>query len=270
VSIKRDDLKVIFVHSDIDDLGLSIYEFRIYAHIARRAGDGECFPSILAIAKHCRISEDTVRETIQHLIAYKLISREDRPGTSPLYRLTSSKEWARDLVGTFESKSTVRKRNQKQLPPPGLGDGLFTPPGLREGYGIEGGHPSGIEGGHPSGIEGDEVHPIKLIQSKVIQGTPKSSFHTEFIAGWDKKFSEMFGCKYRFNGRDGKAVKELKKLNMPAEDLLAIADYAWENFKSDRFYGPHSKTVYGFLANFNHFQTEASQVTNSNRFGLPE
>jgi DNA-binding transcriptional ArsR family regulator len=113
--------------------------------------------------------------------------------------------------------------------------------------------------------------PTSTIEKKEDSPSEKSSpFHTEFIAGWDKKFSEMFGCKYRFNGRDGKAVKELKKLNMTAEDLLAIAEYAWENFKADRFYGPHSKTVYGFLANFNHFQTEAAQAPSVNRFGLPE
>lgn len=263
MSIHRDDLKkvnVIFVHSDIDDLGLSIYEFRIYAHIARRAGDGDCFPSIDSIANHCKCSVDTSRETVQRLIAYGLISRQDRPGNSSLYRLTSVKEWNRELVGTLESKSTIRKRAKKQATPTGLGEGSNTPLGLGEGYGIGGGDPSGIRGGDPSGIRGDEVHPLKGIHSKVIQSNPESSFAVEFRNGWSERFERRFGFKYAFaGGKDGSAVKALSRLNMPAEELLEIAKKAWDHPKP--FFAGISQTIVGFNSRINELRVAAKSGT---------
>jgi hypothetical protein len=262
VSIQREDLRkvnVIFVHSDIDDLGLSLYEFRIYAHIARRAGDGECFPSISAIAKHCKCSEDTARETIQHLINYKLISREDRPGTSPLYRLTSSKEWNRELVGTFESKRNTRRRAPKTDTPPDIGEGLFTPPDIGEGCGHGGGHPSGHRGGHPSGHRGEEVHPIKLIQSEVIQDSPKATFHAQFIDIWCRRFQEKFGFKYLFQrDKDGKAVKNLSSAGEDPKTLVDIAERGWF-LKENNFLQDQSRTICGFASKINEIRTATTK-----------
>lgn len=44
----------IFIHSEIDDMALSVNAFRVYAHLARRAGqDNDAWPSYRKIGLHC-------------------------------------------------------------------------------------------------------------------------------------------------------------------------------------------------------------------------
>lgn len=48
------ELMPIFIHSDIDDLGLSVNAFRLYAHLARRAGvTNFAWPSYASMGEHC-------------------------------------------------------------------------------------------------------------------------------------------------------------------------------------------------------------------------
>jgi len=51
----RDDRKVpIFIHSELDDLGLTPEAFRVYCHLVRRAGNkGQAFPKISTIGAKC-------------------------------------------------------------------------------------------------------------------------------------------------------------------------------------------------------------------------
>lgn len=66
----------VFVHSSLDDLGLSPQEFRVYGHLARRAGRGVAFPAIASIAETCRIHPQTARRAVATLIKRGLITRE--------------------------------------------------------------------------------------------------------------------------------------------------------------------------------------------------
>ena len=47
----QSEMNVLFVDSAVDDYPLSAEEFRIYAHIARRAGLGEAWPEY---RHHCQ------------------------------------------------------------------------------------------------------------------------------------------------------------------------------------------------------------------------
>lgn len=45
----------------IDDYPLSVFAYRLYGHIVRRAGEhGSCFESVRNMAKHCRVSIGTI------------------------------------------------------------------------------------------------------------------------------------------------------------------------------------------------------------------
>lgn len=93
----------IFVHSEIDDLGLTTNAFRVYGHLARRAGrDNIAWPSYSTIGEHCfrasypKAKEATLRrramEAVRELQEYGLIEvqhrhRGDQGHTSNAYRL---------------------------------------------------------------------------------------------------------------------------------------------------------------------------------------
>lgn len=91
---------VIFVHSEIDDLGLDPFEFRVYAHLARRAGSGSAWPSHEAIADATKISRVKVIACLTSLEALGLIEVTRRTGTSNTYTLTKKSAW-----GVFTRKT---------------------------------------------------------------------------------------------------------------------------------------------------------------------
>lgn len=76
----------IFIHRNIDDYGMSPNTFRVYAHLARRAGQGEAWPSYQSIGDHCFSmvweNPSTRRrraiEAINELVATGLVVKEER------------------------------------------------------------------------------------------------------------------------------------------------------------------------------------------------
>ena len=89
----RTDFNLVFIHSRLDDYGLSPQQFRVYAHLARRAGSGAAWPAVATIAANCQLHPKTVRRALRVLVKHRLIRREDRPGDTALYRLTPASEW---------------------------------------------------------------------------------------------------------------------------------------------------------------------------------
>ena len=57
----------LFVRREIDDYGLDPYEFRIYARITRRAGNGEAWESLANMASACPMSLSRARLALQIL-----------------------------------------------------------------------------------------------------------------------------------------------------------------------------------------------------------
>jgi hypothetical protein len=91
----------IFVHSSLDDLGLSATEFRVFCHLARRgAKDEYCRPGHESIAKICKLEIKTVRKALASLEQRGLIRVESRPGETNVYVLMPPDAWRSDENAT--------------------------------------------------------------------------------------------------------------------------------------------------------------------------
>lgn len=157
----RQDLSesnLIFIHSELDDLGLSVHAFRICGHLARRAGKHakSAWPSIASMARVCRMHEDSVSRALTELIHRKVIVRETRKGRSSLYILTPPSLWNKVQEMSQECSST----------PPKIGDTRKEGVPPKVGY-----HPPESKGYHPPENEGYEGNPKKVIQ----EGLPGGS-----------------------------------------------------------------------------------------------
>jgi hypothetical protein len=63
----------------IDDMELSVYAFRLYAHLKRRAGDdGVCYEGTRGIAAACRMSVGQVTKAKAELVAAGVIERSSK------------------------------------------------------------------------------------------------------------------------------------------------------------------------------------------------
>ena len=108
------EMNVIFVHSSVDDYPLTPYEFRVYGKIARRAGQGEGWPSVEQVAQECLMSEDTARQALQNLVTFGMLSRREVPGKRARYRLTRPSTWAtREAVGALHAEQADRGRAKR-------------------------------------------------------------------------------------------------------------------------------------------------------------
>jgi Helix-turn-helix domain len=91
----------IFVHSSLDDLGLSATEFRVFCHLARRgAKDEYCRPGHESIAKICKLEIKTVRKALASLEQRGMIRVESRPGETNVYVLMPPNAWRSDDIAT--------------------------------------------------------------------------------------------------------------------------------------------------------------------------
>jgi hypothetical protein len=113
----------LFVGSSVDDAGLDVYEFRVYAHLVRRAGgpEGTATCGFTDICRTCRISRDRAHEAIHSLHARGVIriekfrdakKNQDRNG----YAITDRREWCpappRTVrIANGENEGTVRIAN---------------------------------------------------------------------------------------------------------------------------------------------------------------
>jgi hypothetical protein len=100
----QDEFNVLFVRKEIDDYGLAANEFRLYAHLARRAGDEGAWPSVESMARYCRLSVNTIRRCLRRLKEQNLIHATERPGFTTLYRLTSRRQWKSSAFQIHPSK----------------------------------------------------------------------------------------------------------------------------------------------------------------------
>jgi len=92
----RDDRKLpVFIHSEIDDSGLDVYERAVYLTLSRRAGScGEHWESVANMAARLGIGTTKAREVLRALEAYGLIEREERTGDTSIYTLTDPSAWS--------------------------------------------------------------------------------------------------------------------------------------------------------------------------------
>lgn len=114
------EMNVIFVHSALDDAGLLASDFRVYCHLARRAGtNGAAYPKAESIAETCKMTKDTVWAALKRLEARNMLRRERRFCTSNSYTLTKQSEW----IAAPEDKPTEEEQNKDQNKPIGGKEG---------------------------------------------------------------------------------------------------------------------------------------------------
>lgn len=91
----KHELPVVFVHSVLDELGLSAAEFRLYCHLARRADNSTrvAYAAHDSMASVCRLDIKTVRRALQALVERGMITVERRPGYPNCYRLAPRSYW---------------------------------------------------------------------------------------------------------------------------------------------------------------------------------
>lgn len=100
--------RIIFVHSKLDEYGLDPYEFRLYAHIARR---GTCFASLQKTAGICGISIRRMQYAFKVLCEANMISKTSRGGRTSVYKLTAPSEWK-----DKKELAVIRERLKKGKP----------------------------------------------------------------------------------------------------------------------------------------------------------
>ena len=102
-----------FIPSFLDEFGLDPFEFRLYSHIARRAGNGgKCWEKIDGIAVVCRMERKTAYRAFQFLEDHKLISVERRLGKTSIITLNHQSEWipvGQEVESSRPSASTCPK-----------------------------------------------------------------------------------------------------------------------------------------------------------------
>lgn len=89
-------MNAIFIHSSLDDAGLSIYAFRVYAHLARRANQsGKAWPGVQSMADKCGMSKNTARAAINELVERGMIIIMSSGGGRETnnYLLTAPADW---------------------------------------------------------------------------------------------------------------------------------------------------------------------------------
>jgi len=82
-----------FIPSFLDDFRLDPMAFRLYAHIARRAGSGICWESIDRMAEVCQMNRKTAYKSFDILKSQNMILVEKRKGQTSLITLTNHTVW---------------------------------------------------------------------------------------------------------------------------------------------------------------------------------
>jgi len=95
------DFDVIFIHSALDDADLSVYAFRLYARIARRASPrGQCYESQPNMAQSCNMTRKRLKKALDELTERNMVRVTKRPGETSVITLTRQDEWADSGKGT--------------------------------------------------------------------------------------------------------------------------------------------------------------------------
>jgi len=82
-----------FIPSFLDDFRLDPMAFRLYAHIARRAGSGICWESIDRMAEVCQMNRKTAYKSFEILKSQNMILVEKRKGKTSIITLTNHIVW---------------------------------------------------------------------------------------------------------------------------------------------------------------------------------
>jgi len=93
----------------VDDLGLTVYAYRLYGHLRRVAGEtGACWQSTATLAKTCRMSQGSVSKHKQELVDVGLIKIEVRHNDKGQYHhITITDIWRKNSMLYADSPDEV-------------------------------------------------------------------------------------------------------------------------------------------------------------------
>ncbi len=112
--IRQDEINVIFVRSELDDARLTAYEFRVYAHIARRSN---CYASLESMADICQMSQAQIKRVMTSLKQKGMIDVISRPGSTNLISITPPRAWSEDTWRQIEvSRKALAGGVRKEAP----------------------------------------------------------------------------------------------------------------------------------------------------------
>lgn len=92
-----------------------------------------------------------------------------------------------------------------------------------------------------------------------VAGEPKDPRHHEITSQWGERFKRACGVAYSFDGKDAATLKRfLAGRKDTAEEILAIAERAWERSRSDRFakFSKQAGKIHGFCTHFSDIALE--------------
>jgi hypothetical protein len=128
----RDDLPF-QIHHELDDVPLSVWAFRVYAHLVRRAGkDGKIFPSYQSIGEACfratygpsanpKSLRNKAMIAMKELITVGLVLKAERTrkgskeSDTNIYQLTPRRKWLESLKERRAALDAQTERAQERL-----------------------------------------------------------------------------------------------------------------------------------------------------------
>ena len=195
----------IITSSAVDDADLSPVEFRVLAHICRRAGDGDCWAGTKSVAKVCRVNLKTARKAVAVLVEKGWVKSMTRNGQTTV------------LTPCFPDQKTAAT-----LPNP-------IPYPIEYPSQSDTHHPTQSDTPHPTQSDTPEGYPIRIPKKethKVILVLPFSSL--PFAEAWSLWIDHRKALKKPSTPQSQKmALNKLSK--MPEHEAIAAINHSVEN-----------------------------------------
>jgi len=121
--IDAGDLRKYFtqIPNMVDDAGLTVYEFRLYAHLKRVAGDrGRCWQGTETLAASCNMSGGSISKAKHGLKEKGLISIEKKTDSRKMYHeITVIDVWPQNFAKYSLSPDVLGRSRDERHPSPG-------------------------------------------------------------------------------------------------------------------------------------------------------
>jgi len=126
-SIKAMDQRespIVYFDIELDDISLTVYEYRAYGRIARRASGGKrsCTESLDSMAAGCQMSRRSLINAIKGLIDRRMIARESKLGDTSTYYLTDKSNWMPGASDAHLTSAPYARGVVQEMPTRGAGD----------------------------------------------------------------------------------------------------------------------------------------------------
>ena len=126
-SIKATDQReapIVYFDIELDDCQLTVYEYRAYGRIARRASGGKrsCTESLDSMALGCQMSRRSLINAIKGLIDRRMIARESKLGDTSTYYLTDKSNWIPGALRAQLTSAPDARGVVQEMPTRGAGD----------------------------------------------------------------------------------------------------------------------------------------------------